>query len=75
VNFNILLEKKTKNCDTSATVRIISKKINMMTNNVSLKCMAVKNFNFKIPSRHLDNRKIVISHDDAEWVSEEYLPS
>jgi len=46
-----------------------------MTNNVSLKCMAVKNFNFKIPSRHLDNRKIVISHDDAEWVSEEYLPS
>jgi len=46
-----------------------------MTNNVSLKCMTVKNFNFKIPSRHLDNQKIVISHDDAEWVSEEYLPS
>jgi len=74
VNFNILLEKKQKIVIPLQQYEL-SKKINMMTNNVSLKCMAVKNFNFKIPSRHLDNRKIVISHDDAEWVSEEYLPS
>jgi len=39
----------------------------LMMQNVPVKCMAVKNFNFKnfkmADSRHLENRTIAISHD------------
>jgi len=49
INFYISLEKNAKNCNISATVRRISIKFNVMKQNVSLKCKAVKNLNFNIP--------------------------
>ena len=46
LNYYISL-KSEKNCDIAATVCLISTKFGMMTQNVSLKCTAVKNLNFK----------------------------
>jgi len=45
-----------------------------MIQNLSLKCMCVKNFNFKnsrwrLSVRRLEHRRIAISHDDAERYS------
>ena len=48
VNFYISLEKHEK-CDITATARPIFRKFNVIMQNVSLKKVAVENFNFKIP--------------------------
>jgi len=61
VNVYISPEKCKKNCNISATVCLISKESGMMMWNASLKCVADKNFNFKIQSAILKIKKIAIS--------------
>ena len=62
-------------CNTTTDLHTI---FNMMTQIVSLKRMAVKHlirYSMMMDSRHLENRKIAISRDDAERLSQAYRPS
>jgi len=63
VNFYISLEKCEK-CDISAAIRPSATKFNLVTQNVSVKWMAVKNFNFKIPRW----RTAAMLKIDSAWV-------
>jgi len=61
-------------CDISATVRPISKKFNVITQNMSLEWLAVKMSISKFQdSRHLESRQIAIYHRYTERVSEAYI--
>jgi len=48
----------------------------MLMQNLPPKCMAVENFSSKkskiADSRHLENWKIAVSYDDAEWFSQSH---
>jgi len=51
-------------------------RVGILVQNVSMRCKVVTYFNFFMADgRHLKNRKIAISHDDAERVSPAHLSS
>jgi len=51
-------------------------RVGILVQNVSMRCNVVTYFNFFMADgRHLKNRKIELSHDDAERVSPAYLSS
>ena len=51
-------------------------RVGILVQNVSMRCKVVTYFNFFMADgRHLKNRKIALSHDDAERVSPAHLSS
>jgi len=69
--FHSATVKNSRNCDIAATVRPISIKFGTVMQNASVKCTAVKIFNFKNPSWWTN--AIFKIKNDAELVSQAIL--